>query len=83
MIEPGGLDLRDHDVVRLLQQRHALGRHLAQDAHGESGAGKGLALQDLGRHRQLAADAPHLILKKIAQGFNEFQLHVSGKPPTL
>ncbi len=79
-VQPRRFDLRHDDLVRLLQQRHALRRHLAQDAHGQPRPGKRLPLDDLGRHAQVAADAPDLILEQVAQRLDQLQLHIRRQP---
>ena len=80
VVKPGGLDLGDDDLVGLLQQRHAFRRHFAQNAHGEAGAGKRLATQNLVRHFQVTADAPDFIFEQIAQRLNQLELHPQRQP---
>src|ERR1035438_6142755 len=73
-IKPRRLDLRDHDVVGLLQQGHALRGDFAEDADGESGPGERLALENLLGHAQVAANATDFILEEIAQRLDELQI---------
>src|SRR5579864_5799972 len=78
-VEPGGFDLCNHDVIGLLQQRDALGGDLAEDANGKPGPGEGLALQNLFRHGEVAADAADLVFEKIFERLNELELHLFGQ----
>ena len=75
VIEPGGLDLRDYDLVGLLQQCNALRGHFAQDAHGQTGAGEGLAAENIVGHAQVAADAADFVFEQVAQWLNQLELH--------
>ncbi len=78
-VQSGGLDFADNDVVSFLEQRNPLGRDLAQNPHGQPGAGEGLALQDFFRHAKIAPDAPHLVLKEVLERLDQFELHVRGQ----
>ena len=69
----------DDDVVGLLQQGDALGRHLAENAHRQTGAGKRLAAENVFRHAHVAADAADLIFEEIAQRLDELELHQFGQ----
>ena len=65
------------------QQVQPLGGHLADDANGQARAGEGVAPHDLVGQAQLLSHRPHLVLEKVAQGFDQLEPHVVGKPPTL
>jgi len=78
-VEAGRLDLVNDDGVCGLQQGHALGRDLAQNAHRETGAGKRLAIDDVVGHAEVAADAADLVLEEVAQWLDELELHVRGQ----
>ena len=79
VIEPGGLDLGDHNLVSLLQQVDPLRRYFAEDAHGQAGTGERLAGENLLGHAEVAANAANLIFEKIAQRLNELEFHALGQ----
>ena len=51
-------------------------RYLADDANCESGAGEGLAIDDLIGQAEFQTNAAHLVLEQIAERFDEAELHV-------
>jgi hypothetical protein len=75
VVEAGGLDLGDDDLVGLLKQGDALGGDFAEDADGEAGAGKWLAAENVFGHAEVAADAADFVLEEVAQGLDELELH--------
>src|ERR1041385_4996936 len=64
-IESGATDFIDYDVISFLEQSDAFRRDFSQDAHGQSGAGERLALQNFFRHSHFPANATDFILKQI------------------
>lgn len=78
-VEAGSLDLFDDDGVGFLQDGDTVGGDFSEDADSETGAGEGLALEDLFGHLQVAADTADLVLEEVAQGLNELELHVFGQ----
>src|SRR5215469_9387486 len=77
------LDLRNDNLVGLLQQRYSICGHLAKNPNRQSRPWKGLPLQNLIRHPQITANAPHLILEKIAQRLDQLQLHILGQAANI
>ena len=80
-VEAGRLDLLDEDGVRLAQHGQALVGDLAQHAHGEAGAGEGVAPDDLFREPQLRPHRPRLVLEEVAQGLDQAEGQVLGQAP--
>src|SRR6185437_13781094 len=79
VVPAGALDLLDRDGVGLLQQVDFLRGHLAQYAHRQAGAGKGLTTQQLSINAQVGADAADFVLEELAQGLDQLQAHVGGQ----
>src|SRR5204862_6563689 len=69
--ELGLLDLLGHDLVRFAEDLEALRGDQAGAAHREAGAGEGLALDQLLRQAELAADAARLVLEERLQGLDQ------------
>jgi hypothetical protein len=63
VVEAGFFDFGDDDIVALAEQVGACFSYFTQDAHGQAGAGEGLALQDVFGHAEVAADAADFILE--------------------
>src|ERR1700730_7230654 len=66
LVESGGFDFLYDDVIGFLQQGHPLGCDLSGYADCQAECGKRLALENLSRHIQVAADAPDFVLEQIA-----------------
>ena len=75
-IQPGALDLVDHDPVRLAQRLEPLGGHLADDPDREARARERLALDHRLRQAQLLADLAHLVLEQVAQRLDQLEAQV-------
>lgn len=69
----------DVDGVGLLKDLYLLAGDVAEDAHGEAGAGEGMAADECVGHAELAAYAAHLVLEEPAEGLAEPELHVGGQ----
>src|SRR5947209_19950737 len=76
VVQSSSLDFRDHDLIGVLQQFDTLGGDLSENANRESRTGKGLTLQDLLRHTEIATDAADFVLKKILERLDQFQIHL-------
>lgn len=74
------LDLLLHAQVGLLEELHLLLRHLAEDAHAEARAGEGLAVQELVRHAEDAADGAHLVLEEVPERLAQLEREVRRQP---
>src|SRR5882724_4363802 len=68
--------LADEDVVGVAQQVGELFLDLAEDPHTQARTGERVPVDHLARQSELNAQAPHFILEQLAQGLNEFELHL-------
>ena len=69
----------DEDVVGILQHAHLFGRDVAQNAHGQSGAGEGVTIDKVFGHTHLASHAAHFVFEEPLEGFTDFQVHLFRK----
>ena len=63
LVESGFLDFADDDLVTFAEQVCAFFGYFAENAHRQSGAGKGLTLQDVFRHSEVASYAADFVFK--------------------
>ena len=68
-----------HDGVGAAQHRQVGRGDRAEEADGQAGAGEGLALDDLVRQAERAADRAHFVLEEEAQRLDQLELHVVGQ----
>ena len=64
-------------AARKMSQR--AGRDCAQDAHGQAGAGEGLAKDDFLGQAQFQAQLADLILEQAFERLDQFEFHVLGQ----
>ena len=74
-VELGAPDLLLHDRVGGPHDRHPVGVDGADHAHGEPGTRKRMTADDLLRHAQQAAEAPHLVLEELAERLEKLESH--------
>jgi len=77
------LDLRHHDLVRLLQQRHTLPSDLAQNAYRQPRPWKRLPAQNVFRISRSRPMRRTSSLNRSPERLNQLELHANGNPPTL
>ena len=65
VIPVAGFHLGDDDGVGFAQDAESLARDVAEDADGEAGAGKGLALDDFLGQAELRADFADFVLEEL------------------
>ena len=68
-----------HDCICILQQRNALGRHLADDSHAETWTRERLAPHDLIGQPEFTPELAHLVLEQRAEWFAQLECHVFRK----
>ena len=64
------------DRVGVAQQLEVVRRDLAEDADGQARTGEGLALDDLVRQAEFAADRADLVLEQVLERLDQLELHV-------
>ena len=69
----------NEDVVSFLEYLHFLGGDVAEDAHCQTGAGEGMAGDEVFGHAELATNGAHFVFEEQAQGFAEFEVHLFGQ----
>jgi len=79
VVEAGGLDFADDDVVGFLKECDALGGDFSEDANGQAGAGEWLAAEDVFGHGHVAANAADFVLEEVAQGLDQLEFHEFGE----
>ena len=80
MIKVSGVSIVPAQIERgRAQNLAAFGRYFAQNAHGQAGAGEGLAHDDFLRQAQFQAKLAHLILEQAAQRLDQLEFHVLGQ----
>ena len=79
VVQAGEADLLEEDGVGLAQHVEALPGDLAEDAHGEAGAGKRMAADERLGQAELAAERAHLVLEQLAQRLDQRELHALGQ----
>src|SRR5579872_1349650 len=68
-----------HDRIGAAQQLDAFARDLAHDTHRQPRSRKWLAVDDLARQTELAAQLADLVFEQLAQWFDQFELHPIGQ----
>ena len=79
VVEAGGVQFLDEDVVREAQGIGVFFLYFAEDAHAQAGAGEGVAVDHVVGQAELEADFAHFIFEQLAQGFDELEFHVLGE----
>ena len=59
-----------------LEQFDAFPGDLAKNAYGETGAGEGLAVDDVARQSQFSPDSAHFVFEEFAERFNQFKIQI-------
>jgi len=76
---PAAADLLVEDRVGGAEHGEALGGDLAEAAHGEAGAGEGVAVEHLVRHAEGDAGGADLVLEELAERLDEGEVHAFGE----
>ena len=71
--------LFDEDGVGFAQQVGVFLFHLAEDAHAQTGAGEGVAIDHFGRQAESHAQFAHFVLEEVAQRFEQFEAELFGQ----
>lgn len=79
VVEAGGVEFLDEDVVRQAQGVGVFFLYFAEDAHAQAGAGEGVAVDHVVGQAELEADFADFVFEQLAQGFDELELHVLGE----
>ena len=79
VVEAGGVEFLNEDVVRQAQGVGVFFLYFAEDAHAQAGAGEGMAVDHVVGQAELETGLAHFILEELAQGFDELEFHVLGQ----
>ena len=79
VVESPVAEALDEDVVGILQDAHLLGCDGAEDAHGQSRSGEGMASDEVFGDAELSAHAAHLVLEEPLQRLAQLEVHLLGQ----
>ena len=66
-------------MVGFLKNGYLLGSDVAEDAHRQTGAGEGMAVDEAFGHSELASNCAHFVFEQQAERFAQFQVHALGE----
>ena len=79
VVEAVGFEFFDEDMVREAQGVGVVLFDFAEDAHAQAGAGEGVAVDHVVGQAEFEADFADFVFEELAQGFDQFELHVLGE----